>query len=226
MKRARFYSQVFSILILWAMWWESRKCQFYFIFFSWDFRVLDFSIFFSLLFVLVSMWLTVFCLTKSLLCNVVILSGMLFISESSFQKCASRSSKKILCKFKVKEVGSQASVWTTQYNVWTLISQQHSSGRRGNTVWTPISVHKFWTIQGCIHPDVLATCTDVHQCSIRNQISFTDTDIGRQLHPFGRQVYTVQTLSLIRQDVEKNCNRPDVRATPSGHQSYYRNYVQ
>jgi hypothetical protein len=53
----------------------------------------------------------------------------------------------------------------------------------------------------------------------RNQISFLDTDMGRQLHPSGRQVYIVRTLSLIRQDVEKNCNRPD--ASP-----YYENYVQ
>jgi hypothetical protein len=34
------------------------------------------------------------------------------------------------------------------------------------------------------------------------------------------------TLSLIRQDVEKNCNRSDIRATLSGRGPYYRNYVQ
>jgi hypothetical protein len=32
-------------------------------------------------------------------CNVASLLGMSFISESSFQKCALRSSKKILCRF-------------------------------------------------------------------------------------------------------------------------------
>jgi hypothetical protein len=31
----------------------------------------------------------------------------------------------------------------------------------------------------------------------------------RQLHPFERQGNTVRTRSLIRQDVEKNCNRPN-----------------
>jgi hypothetical protein len=34
------------------------------------------------------------------------------------------------------------------------------------------------------------------------------------------QVYIVRTLSLIRKDVEKNCNRLDVRTTPSGRQSF------
>jgi hypothetical protein len=53
----------------------------------------------------------------------------------------------------------------------------HPSRRRGNTVWTLVSVRH------------------------------------------GRQVYTVWTLSLIRQDMEKNCNHPDVRATPFGSQS-------
>jgi hypothetical protein len=32
--------------------------------------------------------------------------------------------------------------------------------------------------------------------------------------------------SLIRQGVEKNCNRSDVRATPSGRDPYYGNFVQ
>jgi hypothetical protein len=43
--------------------------------------------------------------------------------------------------------------------------------------------------------------------------------MGRQLQLFGWHVYTVQTIFLIRQDVEKNCNCPDVRATSSGRQS-------
>jgi hypothetical protein len=53
----------------------------------------------------------------------------------------------------------------------------------------------------------------------RIRFSFTDTNMGRQLHTSGRQVYTVWTPSLIRQDVEKNCNRPD--ASP-----YYGNCMQ
>jgi hypothetical protein len=50
--------------------------------------------------------------------------------------------------------------------------------------------------------------------------------MGRQLHPFGSQVYTVWMRSLIRQDVEKNCNRSDVRATPFRNSPYYGIYVQ
>jgi hypothetical protein len=45
-------------------------------------------------------------LTKSLLCNVATLSGMPFISESSFQKSVSRCSKKTLYRFQIREVGS------------------------------------------------------------------------------------------------------------------------
>jgi hypothetical protein len=112
-------------------------------------------------------------MTKSLLCNVAILLGMSFISESLFQKCVSRSSDSLVMRpdaYQCPEVSNCSR----------------------------------------LHPD---------QCSTRNRISFSDTDMGRQLHPSRRQVYTVQTLFLIRQDVEKKCNRPDVRATPSGRQS-------
>jgi hypothetical protein len=69
-------------------------------------------------------------------------------------ECVSRSSKNILCKFQVKEAGSQASVWTVQYNVWMLISQQHQFGRCGNTVQIPISVQKFRTIQAYIFLEI------------------------------------------------------------------------
>jgi len=56
----------------------------------------------------------------------------------------------------------------------------------------------------------MATRLDAHQSSTRNQISLTDTDMGRLLHPSGRHGNIVWTLSLIRQEVEKNCNRTDV----------------
>jgi hypothetical protein len=49
--------------------------------------------------------------------------------------------------------------------------------------------------------------------------------MGRQLHPSGRQGNTIQTLSLIRQDVEKNCNRSDVMATTSRHDPYHGIYM-
>jgi hypothetical protein len=60
---------------------------------------------------------------------------------------------------------------------------------------------------------------DASQCSTSKRISFADTDMGRHLQQFGCQVYTVRTLSLIRQDVEKNCNGSDIRATPSESQA-------
>jgi hypothetical protein len=134
---------------------------------------------------------------------------MSFISESSFQKSVSKCSKKILCRFQVKEVGSQSLVWTAQ-----------------SCVRTPISVQKFRTVQGYIRLDVAAMRPDTYQSSTRNQISFSDTDMGRQLQPSGQQDNTVRTLSLIRLDVEKNCNRLNVRATPSGCGPYYGIYVQ
>jgi hypothetical protein len=75
----------------------------------------------------VSLWLAAFCLTKLLLCNVATLSGIPFISESSFHKCASQSSKKILCRFQIRKIRSQASVQTAQSCVRTPISVYCSS---------------------------------------------------------------------------------------------------
>jgi hypothetical protein len=86
-------------------------------------------------------------LTKSLLCNVVAFSSESsryseFVSlkwkEPHYDKLhvsqASRRlfqcSRKILCRFLLKEVGSQASVRTTWYFIRMLISQQDPSGRR------------------------------------------------------------------------------------------------
>jgi hypothetical protein len=72
----------------------------------------------------------------------------------------------------------------------------------------------------------MATRLHAHQSSTKNLISFIDTDMGRQLHPSGQQGNTVRTLSLIRQDMEENCNLLDVRATPCGHGPYYGIYMQ
>jgi hypothetical protein len=77
----------------------------------------------------------------------------------------------------------------------------HASGRP--------SVFRIRTVQGYICPDVMATRPDAHKSSTGNRISFSDTYMGRQLHSSRRQGNTVRTLSLIRQDVEKNCNCPD-----------------
>lgn len=90
----------------------------------------------------------------------------------------------------------------------------------------PISVQKIRTVQGSIHLDVMATHPDTHQSSTRNQIFFTNTYMGRQLHPSGRQGNIVQTRSLIRQHVKKNYSRLDVREIPSKCGPYYGNYMQ
>jgi hypothetical protein len=53
----------------------------------------------------------------------------------------------------------------------------------------------------------MATRSEAHQSLTSNRISFTDTYMRRQQHPSGLQGNTVQTQSLIRQEVEKICNR-------------------
>jgi hypothetical protein len=119
----------------------------------------------------------------------------------------------------------------------------HASGRP--SVSRRFELFKLASVRmcACIRPNVLATRPnalqssrkiqrssasvrttwqyrpDISQCLTSKRISFADTDMGRQLQPSIRQVYTVWTLSLIRQDVEKNCNHPDVRAKPSRRQS-------
>jgi hypothetical protein len=50
--------------------------------------------------------------------------------------------------------------------------------------------------------------------------------MGRQLQPCRWQVYIVRTLSLIRQDVEQICNRPDAGLHRPDANPYYENCVQ
>jgi hypothetical protein len=45
---------------------------------------------------------------------------------------------------------------------------------------------KFWTVQGCIHPDVMATRPDTLKSSTKIRFSFADTYMGKQLHPSGQ----------------------------------------
>jgi hypothetical protein len=71
--------------------------------------------------------LAAFCWTKSLLCNVVVFTGMLLYPESNLQLCSSRRFCEV---FKEVYFGSLSAVWTTWYSVRTLISQQHPSRRR------------------------------------------------------------------------------------------------
>jgi hypothetical protein len=50
---------------------------------------------------------------------------------------------------------------------------------------------------------------DAIQCSSRNWVSVSDTNMGRHLQ-------TVRMLFLVRQVVNQKCKRLDARATPSG----------
>jgi len=97
--------------------------------------------------------------------------------------------------------------------------KQHPSRRWDLSTRTPICIQKLQTVPGCIHSDVLATHPNVSatrpnafQCSTSKRISFPNTDIGRQLQPSEQHSYSVWTLSLIRQDVQKSCNPPDAQS--------------
>jgi hypothetical protein len=88
--------------------------------------------------------------------------------------------------------------------------KHHPSGRRELSVRTPFCVKKLQTVTSCIRPDVSATRSDALQCSTSKRISFPNKDMGRQLQPSRRRGYSVRTLSLIRQVVQKTFNHPDV----------------
>jgi len=66
------------------------------------------------------------------------------------------------------------------------------------------------SVSRSIRPDVSATRSDALQCSTSKRISFPNKDMGRQLQPSRRRGYSVRTLSLIRQVVQKTFNHPDV----------------
>jgi hypothetical protein len=91
------------------------------------------------------------------------------------------------------------------------LSKHHSSRRRELSVKTSLCVQKLRTVLGCIHLDVLATRPDAFQCLTSKMIFFQNTDLGRQLQPSERRGYSVRTLSLIRQVVQKMFNHPDIR---------------
>lgn len=115
-------------------------------------------------------WHLLVCVGCILFDKITIMQCCHFIrdaSKSSFQKSVSRYSKKIMCRFQIREVGSQVSVWMAQ-----------------SSVRTPISVKKLRTIQGYICSDVTTTCPDALQILTRISFSFVDTYMGRQLHPF------------------------------------------
>jgi hypothetical protein len=101
--------------------------------------------------------------------------------------------------------------------------KQHPSRRHGYSIRTPISIQKLQTVHGCICSDVSATRPYAIQCSTSKRISLADTIMRRQLQPSKQQVYTIRTLSLIRQDVKQICNHLDVRSTRLDANPYYGN---
>jgi hypothetical protein len=88
--------------------------------------------------------------------------------------------------------------------------KQHLSGRQEISVRTPVCVQKLQTVPGCIRSDVSVTRPHAFQYLTSKMISFLNTDMGRQLQPFGRRGYSVWMLSLIRQDVKKIYNCLDI----------------
>jgi hypothetical protein len=69
------------------------------------------------------------------------------------------------------------------------LSKHYPSGRRELSIWTFLCVEKLQTILSCIRPDISATRLEAVQCSTSYGISFQNTDMGRQLQPFGRCVF-------------------------------------
>jgi hypothetical protein len=73
------------------------------------------------------------------------------------------------------------------------------SGRPSDASGCPSVLRSFWTVQGCIRPDVMATHPDALQSSRRFQLSFVDTEWEDSLHPSEQPGNTVRTpRSLIR----------------------------
>jgi len=172
----------------------------------------------------VSLWLATFYWTKSLLCNVATYLGIPFISESSFQKCASQSLKKILCSFQVRRnriptscpdgpvmrpdahqclLFKLAYVRTFQQHVRTLFKvrakssvQVHPSGGRGCTIRTLVSVRqvKGFPSQTQIWED---SCNRRTSGLRRLDAIHIKAKCGEELQPSGHQGNTVRTPVLI-----------------------------
>jgi hypothetical protein len=135
--------------------------------------------------------LVAFCWTKSLLCNVASFTGMLLYPESTLQLC---SSKRFCEVFKEVSFGSLSTVRTTWYSIWTLISQQHSSGRH----------------------DILSGRLSVKASSIRTTRSFRpdahqclEASNSSRLHPSGRNGKSFGCSSEFEKIPVFQCIRPD-----------------
>jgi hypothetical protein len=69
------------------------------------------------------------------------------------------------------------------------LSKHLPSGWRELYARTFLCVEKLRTVSACIHPNVLVAHPDATQCLISYEISFQNTDMGRQLQPSGRCVF-------------------------------------
>jgi len=82
-----------------------------------------------------------------------------------------------------------------------LFSQQHPSGRGGNTVRMPISVKKLRTVQVCIRPDVMATRPDALQSVRRFQCSNTSVRTTWLYRPDASQSSRRKMISFANTDM-------------------------
>jgi hypothetical protein len=100
--------------------------------------------------------------------------------------------------------------WMMWYSVRTLIYQA-SSVQMMRTFLPDSLLCQEDSNCSRLHPfRCLNNTSECLQCSISKRISFPNTDMGRQLQPSRRHGYSLRTLSLIRQVVQKTFNRPDV----------------
>jgi hypothetical protein len=102
---------------------------------------------------------------------------MLYISEYSLHKSVSRYSRKILCRFQLREVGSQDSVRTAQ-----------------SCIRTPSSVEKLNSSR--LHPSRRHGNTSGHTSGFKKIPAFLHK------HGMGRQLAPVRTLGQHRPDAK------------------------
>jgi hypothetical protein len=171
--------RVESMIMKVNVWWYEHGCEWN----AYDIKELRQVSSITLMYKFVS-FVGCILFTKSLSCNVAIINrdAVYFRIFKVFQKSYFKCSRKILCRFQLREVRSHVSIRTAQ-----------------SCVRTPISVEKLRTVQGCIRLDVMATRLDTLQSSRRFHLSFADMEWEDSLHPSKWQGHTIQTpRSLIR----------------------------
>jgi hypothetical protein len=119
--------------------------------------------------------------------------------------------RKILCRFQFREIGSHDSIPMTQ-------SKRPDAHQSATYVWTRWQyrpdAHQCLETLNCSSASAQTMwqyCPDAIQCSTSNMVSVSDTNMGRQLQPFGRCGVPVWTQSLIRHVMQKKFNCLDVR---------------